>query len=435
MASLNLTSALLGEDRQTINEIVKALFSSGTHENITITYGTDSISLSPSGSGAGHTNEEIQDIVASLIGVGDGITTVYNDTNNTLTISLSGEEYSLAEKNKLVSLDADIQSKVNANTSKRSYPTEDQTKVGLITVTANTNLDTIRDAIDGLSSSVVLKGDFDASLGVFPTATKAGETWIISVAGTIDGVDFSDNDRILAIADLPSTSVYAGNWLKLDYTDQVLSVAGKTGAIILTEADISDLKDYIETSSIGVSVQPYNENTLTAVPNATQTEVGGVKQFYDAANDVWYLTADGTDATPVVNIIPNAYFETNTDWNFLNGAVWNGGYVSMNNGNIDVTFNTDPDPLKITTLLTIKVSNYVSGQIGIQYLDVVTGGVPVNYANWVDGIVNGNGIYRVKIPNANATPLGNRSTWLSLDCGDFDIEYVIGEGVTESYSV
>lgn len=62
----------------------------------------------------------------------------------------------------------------------------------------------------------------------------------MSVTGTVDGVTFNQNDRILAIVDNASTTVFASNWFKLDYTDQVLSVAGKTGAVTLDMADLSE---------------------------------------------------------------------------------------------------------------------------------------------------------------------------------------------------
>jgi len=59
---------------------------------------------------------------------------------------------------------------------------------------------------------------------------------MVSFRCTVDGVVFSDNDRLLAVVDSASTSTYAGNWHKLDYTDSVLSVAGATGAV--SAADI-----------------------------------------------------------------------------------------------------------------------------------------------------------------------------------------------------
>lgn len=47
----------------------------------------------------------------------------------------------------------------------------------------------------------------------------------MSVAGTVDGIAFALNDRLMAIVDNASATTFASNWFKLDYTDAVLSVA------------------------------------------------------------------------------------------------------------------------------------------------------------------------------------------------------------------
>jgi hypothetical protein len=86
-------------------------------------------------------------------------------------------------------------------------------------------------AISAIGAVVVNKGSWSAATGAFPGGAKNGWAYVVTVAGTVGGVDFNVGDRVLALADNASTSVYAGNWLKLDYTDQVLSVAGLTGAI------------------------------------------------------------------------------------------------------------------------------------------------------------------------------------------------------------
>ena len=102
------------------------------------------------------------------------------------------------------------------------------------------DIDTINSSLGGLTDAVVLKGTWDASTGSFPSSADAGFSYIVSVAGTVDGVSFAVNDRLLAIVDSASTTTYASNWHKLDYTDQVLSVNTQTGAVVLDADDISD---------------------------------------------------------------------------------------------------------------------------------------------------------------------------------------------------
>lgn len=118
-----------------------------------------------------------------------------------------------------------------------------RTKVGHITVTQAVDLDAIETRVNALDAAVVLQGTWDASGGTFPGGgtAQAGDSYIVSVGGTVDGQVFTANDRILAIVDNASTTTYAANWHKLDYTDAVLSVAGRTGAVTLALADITDM--------------------------------------------------------------------------------------------------------------------------------------------------------------------------------------------------
>jgi len=101
------------------------------------------------------------------------------------------------------------------------YTTAEQAKVGYLSVTQAVDLDAIETRVNALDAAVVLKGVWDASAGTFPGSgsAQAGESWIVSVAGTVNSVAFVINDRIIAIADNASTTTFAANWFKADYTD------------------------------------------------------------------------------------------------------------------------------------------------------------------------------------------------------------------------
>ncbi len=100
-------------------------------------------------------------------------------------------------------------------------------------VTNNATVSQLVSDVAALDAAVVLQGTWDASAGTFPGSgtAQAGASWIVSTGGTVGGEVFTANDRIVAITDNASTTVYASNWHKLDYTDQVLSVNGETGAV------------------------------------------------------------------------------------------------------------------------------------------------------------------------------------------------------------
>ncbi len=89
-----------------IEDIVGALFQNGTHSNITATYndGTSSIDLTVSGGGTPLTQENVEDFVAGVSTIGNGINIAYDDGAGTLTFSLSGESFTTALKNKLTGI-------------------------------------------------------------------------------------------------------------------------------------------------------------------------------------------------------------------------------------------------------------------------------------------------------------------------------------------
>jgi hypothetical protein len=61
---------------------------------------------------------------------------------------------------------------------------------------------------------------WDASSGAFPaarpdaSAVQAGDLFRVSVAGTVGGVSFVVGDYLSALVNSPSTTTYAGNWIK-----------------------------------------------------------------------------------------------------------------------------------------------------------------------------------------------------------------------------
>ena len=167
---------------------------------------------------------------------------------------------------------------VTANTAKNTYPSGDATKVGHITVTQAVNLDTMESDIAALEQAVVLKGLWDASAGTFPGGgtAQAGFSYIVSVGGTVDSVVFTANDRLVAILDNASTTTYASNWHKLDYTDAVLSVAGRTGAVVLVKGDVG-LGSVDDTADTAKPVSTAQQTALNLKANlASPTFTGTV---------------------------------------------------------------------------------------------------------------------------------------------------------------
>lgn len=128
---------------------------------------------------------------------------------------------------------------INATTA--SFTTTDEAKLYNITVTQPVDLDQMEIDIAALANGMVYKGNWDASAGTFPGGWVAQTGWFytVSVGGTVDSVVFNIDDRLVATTDNASATTYAGNWTKLDATDAVTSVFGRTGNVVATSGDYS----------------------------------------------------------------------------------------------------------------------------------------------------------------------------------------------------
>lgn len=179
-----------------------------------------------------------------------------------------------------------------------AFTTVDETKVDRITITQPVDLDAIEARVNSLDAAVVLRGSWDASAGSFPGGgtAQAGDSYIVSVGGTIDGVMFTIGDRAIAILDNASTSTFADNWLKADYTDQVLSVDGLTGAIDLStiyQPKDADLDALAAAGNSGVL-----SATTASFLTADETKLDGIEalaEANDSAAEILakVLTVDG----------------------------------------------------------------------------------------------------------------------------------------------
>jgi hypothetical protein len=87
---------------------------------------------------------------------------------------------------------------------------------------------------------VTYQGTFDASTPADLSNATKGDLYIISVAGTYAGKTWAVGDHLLVNADMGGT-LDSAKIDKVDNTDAVTSVAGRTGAITLSSADVSGL--------------------------------------------------------------------------------------------------------------------------------------------------------------------------------------------------
>jgi len=95
---------------------------------------------------------------------------------------------------------------------------------------------------------VTYQGTFDASAPADLSNATKGDLYIVSVAGTYQGQAWAVGDHLLINADMGGT-LDPAKIDKVDNTDSVTSVAGRTGAITLSTADISGLATVASTGA------------------------------------------------------------------------------------------------------------------------------------------------------------------------------------------
>lgn len=234
----------------------------------------------------GYTDKKAQDAIGGILtdtatvnltyDTGGGAPVIAADVLDAPTVGGRNAAYLLSRANHTGTQSADT---IIDGTTNKVLSASNATKLGHISVTKDINLDDVVSQIDALGTVVVLKGEWDASAGTFPSDAKAGYSYIVTTAGTVDGVDFAVNDRLLALVDSAADDTYADNWLKLDYTDQVLSVNGGTGAVVLDTGDVADVTDhrYITDAQRTVLANTSGINTGDS-PDAS-TAVKGIVQL------------------------------------------------------------------------------------------------------------------------------------------------------------
>ena len=225
-----------------------------------------------------------------------------------------------------------------------------------------------------LLGAVRYQGTWNAStntptLAQPPSATTKGYYYITSVAGTFNSVTYNISDWIIS----DGTA-----WQKIDNTDAVTSVAGRTGAVVLTKTDVG-LSNVDNTSDINKPISSATQTALNAKVTANGAITGATKTkiTYDAKGlvtggsditktDVGLGNVDNTSDTnkPISTATQTAL---NAKQNLLTfDTVPTGGSSNpvTSNGVFDALAGKAPTPVSITAW-TEGVPHYSDG--GISY--------------------------------------------------------------------
>lgn len=177
---------------------------------------------------------------------------------------------------------------VSANTSAQAAKTASETaRDQSVTaknqsVTAKTASETARDqaiaakdlaeqAAASTSGSIIENGNVDLSSGVAPApvlinSVKRATLWKVTVGGTVNGIQYGVGDSIVY-------SAQTNSYFKIDSTDSVTSVAGKTGVVTLVPADVG-LGNVNNTSDANKPVSTAQAAAIAAKVDKTTTVNG-----------------------------------------------------------------------------------------------------------------------------------------------------------------
>ena len=147
----------------------------------------------------------------------------------------------------------------------------------------------IQTQLNALSGSLVPQGAWNASTNTptLPGSASTGQYWIVSVAGTTDlgGItDWEINDWAVKTAT---------GWAKIDNTDKVLTVAGRTGAVVIVAGDLADFVTTVQAVKLDDMATPDDNTDL----NATTSYHGLLPKLGGGTTN--FLRADGSWSTPV----------------------------------------------------------------------------------------------------------------------------------------
>jgi hypothetical protein len=206
-------------------------------------------------------------------------------------------------------------------------------------------------------SGLVYKGAHDASSGATPVSAVSGEYWIISVVGTISGIDYKVGDWI----------VHDGNnWDKIDNANAITTVHGRQGAIVAVKGDYSlgqmgDVTLGTLTGADTGKVLTYDDSTKQWVPQAVAVSSGGT---------VTQVTA-GTGLTggPITNI---------GSLSIANAGV---GTAQLADGSITAA--------KLNGLIITNAHIAVGAAIDYSKLNVVDGAIPIVKVNGLSTTLSG----------------------------------------------
>jgi len=187
---------------------------------------------------------------------------------------------------------------------------------------SNKPISTAQAAVNAVLSTPIAEeyaGTWDASSGSFPAGSARGEYYIVSVAGTVDGQTFAEKDWLIPLVASASTSTFAANWTRGDYS-QVLPSGLPKKYYTSVASLLLDTTTFNPGDTVKVLDNPAVYTATNSTGNLGQANAGSQEfDVYSITADVraWGALGDGsTDDTDAIN---NAIIAVNA---IGGGTVW-----------------------------------------------------------------------------------------------------------------
>jgi hypothetical protein len=203
---------------------------------------------------------------------------------------------------------------------------------------------------------VTYKGTFDAAAPLDLSNAVQGDLYIIDGAGTYQGKTWAVGDHLLINADMGG-SVDPAKIDKIDSTDSVTSVAGRTGAVVLSTADISGLATVATTGAYSdLSGTP---SLATVATTGAYSDLSGTPSLATVATTGAYSDLTGA---PDVPILENNYVNTTSTATAISE---NGHYAYWFNNTSSITLTIPAQGAGVVAYLTFSNINSVDHSVSL----------------------------------------------------------------------
>jgi hypothetical protein len=203
---------------------------------------------------------------------------------------------------------------------------------------------------------VTYQGTFDAAAPLDLSNAVQGDLYIIDGAGTYQGKTWAVGDHLLVNADMGGT-VDPAKIDKIDSTDSVTSVAGRTGAVVLSTADISGLATVATSGAYSdLSGTP---TLATVATTGAYSDLSGTPSLATVATTGAYSDLTGTPDVPVLD---NNYVTTTGTATAISE---NGHYAYWFNNTSSITLTLPAQGAGVVAYLTFTNINSVDHSVSL----------------------------------------------------------------------